>query len=154
MSKFKCPVCGHELDGARNPFPTVDMIIYDKKRGIVLVKRRFPPLGWALPGGFVEYGESVETAAVREAKEETGLDVELKGLVGVYSDPLRDKRKHTISTVFWGECKNTCSLSGGDDAEEALFFSPAELPQPLAFDHADIINDFLASRSAFKRRKL
>jgi 8-oxo-dGTP diphosphatase len=120
------------------------MVIYDRERGIVLVKRRFPPLGWALPGGFVEYGESVETAAVREAKEETGLDVELKGLVGVYSDPRRDLRKHTISTVFWGECAFSQAPSAGDDAAEALFFRLEELPEPLAFDHAEIINDFLA----------
>jgi 8-oxo-dGTP diphosphatase len=145
MAMFKCPACGEEVDDARNPFPTVDMIIYDKVKGIVLIKRRFPPFGWALPGGFVEYGERVETAAVREAKEETGLDVILRGLVGVYSDPRRDERKHTISTVFWGECANTDGLSGGDDAEEALFFSPQNLPQPLAFDHELIIGDFLAS---------
>jgi 8-oxo-dGTP diphosphatase len=147
MVRFKCPACGQETDDARNPFPTVDMIIYDRVKGIVLVKRRFPPWGWALPGGFVEYGESVETAAVREAREETGLDVELKGLVGVYSDPRRDPRKHTISTVFWGECGLSQVPSAGDDAAEALFFRPEELPEPLAFDHAEIIGDFLAKVS-------
>jgi 8-oxo-dGTP diphosphatase len=144
MARFKCPACGQETDDALNPFPTVDMVIYDQEKGIVLVKRRFPPLGWALPGGFVEYGESVESAAVREAKEETGLDVELKGLVGVYSDPRRDPRKHTISTVVWGECACSRAPSAGDDAAEALYFRPEELPEPLAFDHAEIINDFLA----------
>ena len=83
----------------RNPTPTVDIIIYAPGRGIVLVERKNPPLGWALPGGFVEYGESCEAAAVREAKEETGLDVVLTGLVGVYSDPARDPRGHTMASA-------------------------------------------------------
>ncbi|MDL2306529.1 NUDIX hydrolase [Desulfovibrio sp. OttesenSCG-928-C06] len=138
---FKCPDCGHETDDARNPYPTVDILIYNGKRGVVLVKRKFPPLGWALPGGFVDYGESVERAAVREAMEETSLEVRLKGLVGVYSDPKRDPRKHTISTVFWADCADCDAIKGGDDAAEAMFFRLDELP-PLAFDHAAIISDF------------
>ena len=127
----------------RNPLPTVDMVIHDDERGIVLVKRRFPPPGWALPGGFVDYGETVENAAIREAKEETRLDVEIKGLLGVYSDPARDPRKHTISVVFWGKCSNPDEIEGGDDAGEAAFFRLDELPSPLAFDHALIVSDFM-----------
>ena len=88
----------------RNPFPTVDIIIeiLDGRRrpGVVLIERRNPPLGWALPGGFVDYGETLEAAAIREAREETSLDVELIGQLGTYSDPSRDPRFHTVSTVF------------------------------------------------------
>src|SRR5512143_4149268 len=90
--------------GYRNPFPTVDIIIElrrpDGRPGIVMIKRKNPPPGWALPGGFVDYGESLEHAAVREAKEETTLDVELVRQLHTYSDPSRDKRFHPISTVF------------------------------------------------------
>jgi len=106
-----CPHCGKAIKGYRNPFPTVDIIIeiasgsYDpvsrgKKKGIVLIKRKNPPYGWALPGGFVDYGESLESAAQREAREETSLKVELKYQLGAYSDPPRDPRQHTISVVF------------------------------------------------------
>ena len=88
----------------KNPVPTVDIIIEiqreDGKEGIVLIKRKNPPHGWAIPGGFVDYGESLEEAAVREAKEETSLDVQLKKQLHTYSDPDRDPRQHTISTVF------------------------------------------------------
>jgi 8-oxo-dGTP diphosphatase len=118
------------------------MIIYDPERGIVLVRRRFPPPGWALPGGFVDYGERVDQAAVREALEETGLAVRLGGLVGVYSDPARDPRQHTISTVYWGAGAEPDRVRGGDDAAEARFFRLDELPE-LAFDHARVIADFL-----------
>ena len=93
MADVFCPHCGKILPGHANPLPTVDVIIRHPGKGIVLVRRRFPPLGWALPGGFVDYGEAVESAAVREALEETGLVVRLTGLVGVYSDPARDARK-------------------------------------------------------------
>ena len=90
-----CPSCGTLVVKYSNPLPTADVIIYDEKHGIVLVKRGTPPLGMALPGGFIEEGESAEHAAVREMKEETGLDVELEGVLGVYSWPLRDMRCHT-----------------------------------------------------------
>ena len=86
----------------RNPFPTVDIIIRIND-GIVLIKRKNPPYGWALPGGFVDYGESLETAAAREAKEETTLDIRLISQLGAYSDPKRDPRHHTISVVFIAE---------------------------------------------------
>jgi ADP-ribose pyrophosphatase YjhB (NUDIX family) len=124
----------------RNPFPTVDIII-ETGGGIVLVRRRNPPEGWAIPGGFVDYGESAEAAAVREAREETGLDVELTALLGVYSDPGRDPRFHTLSTVFVARAEGR--PRGGDDAAEARVFDPECLPEPMAFDHAAIIDDYL-----------
>ncbi|CAK7064702.1 MAG: Bifunctional NMN adenylyltransferase/Nudix hydrolase [Desulfovibrio sp.] len=136
-----CPCCGRY----RAPSPTVDAVIYDPERGIVLVKRKNEPFGWALPGGFVEYGESVETAAMREAKEETSLDVRLTGLLGVYSDPARDPRQHTISTVFTAVAANPDAVAGNDDAEEARFFLLNDLPQNIVFDHCKIIDDFKSS---------
>lgn len=127
----------------RNPAPTVDLIIYDPARGVVLVERRNPPLGWALPGGFVDYGETCEAAARREAKEETGLDVVLTSLVGVYSDPARDPRGHTMSVVYAAQARNPEALAAGDDAAKALFF-PLEALPPLAFDHGRILGDFMS----------
>jgi len=124
----------------RNPYPTVDIII-ELPGGIVLVRRKNPPPGWALPGGFVDYGESLEHAARREAREETGLDVRLERLLGVYSEPDRDPRFHTASTVYVASASGT--PRGGDDAAEARVFDPADLPEPMAFDHADIIADYL-----------
>ena len=124
------------------------MVIEVPGGGIVLIERKNPPPGWALPGGFVEYGEAVETAAVREAKEETGLDVALTHLLGVYSRPDRDPRFHTLSTVFIGRAAG--EPAGADDALRAAVFPLDELPG-LAFDHPDIINDykeFLAGRRA------
>ena len=142
MRTQKCPHCGHTLKIYRNPAPTVDIIIYNPAKGVVLVSRAHEPLGWALPGGFVEYGETLEDAAVREAREETGLDVELEGLVGVYSDPSRDPRQHTITTAFYGRSKHSVMPRGGDDAAEAQFFPVDALP-PLVFGHERIIADFL-----------
>lgn len=134
-----CPACGRY----RVPSPTVDVLILEAGRGVVLVWRKNAPVGWALPGGFVDYGETVEHAAVREAKEETGLDVTLTGLVGVYSDPARDSRGHTISTVFTARAADAASLAGGDDAEKAAFFPLGSLPDELMFDHCKIIDDFM-----------
>jgi 8-oxo-dGTP diphosphatase len=125
----------------RNPFPTVDVVIYEPSKGVVLVRRRNEPLGWALPGGFVDYGEKVEAAAVREAKEETGLDVVLTDLLGVYSDPGRDPRMHTMSVVFSAMARDASSIRGGDDAGEARFFPLGSLPE-LVFDHEKILSDF------------
>ena len=126
----------------RNPLPTVDIVI-ETERGIVLVKRKNPPYGWALPGGFVDYGESLELAAVREAKEETGLDVVLVRQLYTYSDPRRDCRHHTLSTVFIATA--TGSPRSGSDALLAEAFHPP-WPSPLAFDHEAILADYLRFR--------
>lgn len=127
----------------RNPYPTVDILIYVPDRGVLLIERKNPPHGWALPGGFIDYGESVETAAIREAREETGLDVVLTGLLGVYSAPDRDPRHHTMSVVYTAQAKDLSVLQAGDDAGNAIFYPLDALP-PLAFDHARIIGDFAA----------
>jgi len=127
-------------DRPRNPYPTVDVVI-ELEGGIVLVRRRNPPPGWAIPGGFVDYGESAESAAVREAREETGLDVALETLLGVYSEPDRDPRFHTLTTVYVASASGL--PVGGDDAAEARVFDPRDLPRPMAFDHASIVSDYL-----------
>ena len=131
----------------KNPVPTVDIIIRIPQKGverIVLIKRKNPPFGWALPGGFVDYGESLEHAAEREAKEETGLGVKLIRQFHSYSDPERDKRGHTISTVYIADAEG--QPVGMDDAAEAGLFSVEDLPSPLAFDHGEIINDYVSGK--------
>jgi 8-oxo-dGTP diphosphatase len=130
------------------PVPTVDVIIEAGDR-IVLIRRKHPPPGWAIPGGFIDAGEKAQDAAVREALEETGLRVTLTGLLGVYSDPARDPRRHTISTVYIGKAEGT--PSGGDDAAEARLFSERGLPSPLAFDHAQILADYFRFRKTGER---
>lgn len=126
-----------------NPIPTVDLIIKFNE-DIILIKRKNPPEGWALPGGFVDYGESLESAAVREAKEETGLDVELLRQFHAYSDPKRDPRHHTITIVFIAKAKG--KAIAGDDAKEIGLFNKDTLPDQIAFDHRDIINDYFTRR--------
>jgi 8-oxo-dGTP diphosphatase len=134
------------------PRPTVDVVI-EIDAGIVLVRRKNPPHGWALPGGFVDGGESVATAARREAKEETGLDVELTDLLGVYSDPRRDPRGFfTISTVFVGRAQGT--PRGGDDASEARVFPADATPPDIAFDHPTILLDYRRFRAGKGRPPL
>ena len=140
---LNCPECGAVVESYRNPAPTVDMIIHDPEHGVVLVKRGRPPYGYALPGGFIEEGETSEHAAIREAKEETGLDITLDGLLGVYSDPNRDPRRHTLSVVYTAHTSFPERLHAGDDAAEAAFFPLDALPE-LAFDHAIILEDFQA----------
>ena len=141
---MKCPKCGYQLQDFRNPVPTVDVII-EINNGIVLIRRRNPPPGWALPGGFVDYGETLEDAARREAFEETGLRVQLIRQLHSYSRPDRDPRLHTISTVFLATAEGM--PIGGDDASEALIFTEENLP-PLAFDHQEIINDYYRTKKS------
>ena len=130
----------------KNPVPTVDLIIElaDLPGHIVFIERRNEPRGLALPGGFVDEGEWVADAAVREAKEETGLDVELTELFHVYSDPARDRRKHTISVVFLARASGL--PVGGDDAARCFTAPPDAPPAVLVFDHATILADYLAYR--------
>jgi len=135
----KCPNCGQIIDVYRNPLPVVDIIIACQDH-IVLIRRKNPPGGWAIPGGFVDYGETVEDAAVREAREETSLSVELIDLLGVYSDPGRDPRHHTISTVF--VARGTGTPAAGDDAASLGLFKENDLPGTMAFDHARILSDY------------
>lgn len=132
-----------EQDQWKNPFPTVDIII-EHNGGVVLIQRKNPPLGWALPGGFVDYGESLETAAVREAREETGLDIELKRQFHTYSEPGRDPRFHTITTVYVAKAQGT--LRSGDDAKAAGIFTEETLPEDIVFDHRDILNDYFRGK--------
>ena len=137
MKKHKCPI------------PTVDIIIEIKRKngqeGIILIKRKNPPHGWALPGGFVDCGESLEEAAVREAKEETSLDIRLKSQFHTYSDPKRDPRKHTISTVYVATAQGKPIAQ--DDAQDIGIFTEEEINFPLAFDHQKILADY------FKQKK-
>jgi ADP-ribose pyrophosphatase YjhB (NUDIX family) len=139
-----CPQCGHIFSRHRNPVPTVDIIIEYQDQGLVLIERQKPPYGWALPGGFVEYGESLEEAATREAKEETGLDVNLLGQFHAYSDPQRDPRQHTITTVF--VARGTGHPQAASDARSLGIYTPEELPSSLAFDHDRILQDYLKVR--------
>jgi len=129
----------------RNPVPTVDIIIEirsaGKRRGIVLIERKNPPPGWALPGGFVDYGETLEAAAVRGAREETSLEVELVGQFRAYSDPDRDPRQHTISTVFVARAEGVPRAA--DDARTAVVADPRDRSRTLAFDHRRILDDYL-----------
>jgi len=123
----------------RNPVPTVDIIIEITGK-IVLIRRRNPPHGWALPGGFIDYGESAEAAARREAREETGLDIADLKQFHCYSDPARDPRQHTISIVF--SARASGQPRPGDDAAGLRLFDPTALPEDIAFDHRQILTDY------------
>jgi len=139
-----CPHCGQKVEVYRNPFPTVDIII-EVEGKVVLIERKNPPLGWALPGGFVDYGESLEEAAQREAWEETGLKVKLLCQFYTYSKPGRDPRFHTITTVYVAQAEG--EPKGGDDAQKAQLFAPTEIPfERLVFDHSQILADYLEWR--------
>ncbi len=137
-----------------NPTPTVDVVVHRENKGhteILLIERVNPPYGWALPGGFVDEGERVEEAAVREVLEETSLQITLDQLLYVYSDPKRDSRQHTLSVVFTS-CLSDISAkpSAQDDAKSALFFRKDQLPD-LVFDHEEIIIDFVYFNLTGKR---
>lgn len=157
-----CPSCGEVVYEWVNPTPTVDIIIevedasppYQvgdaggvdlsrKHKKIVLIERKNEPHGWALPGGYVDYGETLEKAAIREAKEETGLDVKLVRQLHSYSDPARDPRQHNVSTVFAATA--TGAPKAGDDAANIALFTKNNLP-PLVFDHDQILDDYFNGR--------
>lgn len=149
MRRFiQCPQCGTKIKEYKNPFPTVDIIIEVEgaggQRGIVLIKRKNEPFGWAIPGGFVDYGESLEKAAIREANEETGLRVRLVRQFHTYSDPKRDPRFHSISTVYIARAKGTPEAR--DDAQEVGIFDQRNLPEGMAFDHRKILKDYFEER--------
>ncbi|MCD4700620.1 MAG: NUDIX hydrolase [Candidatus Aegiribacteria sp.] len=127
------------------PLITVDAIIELSDGKIVLVKRKYPPPGWAIPGGFVDPGESLAEAVRREAREETSLDIEVVSIFHVYSKPWRDPRGDTVSIVYY--CKANGNPEGGDDAVEAVAFAPDCLPDVIAFDHRKIIQQFLQWKS-------
>jgi len=137
---IECPRCKNEVEVYQNPISTVDIIIEIESKGIVLIKRKNPPYGWAIPGGFVDYGESMEDAAVREAKEETDLDVKLFRQFHTYSDPRRDPRHHSISTVYIAKAKGKPKAK--DDAIGIEIFNESNLPDEIAFDHRLILNDY------------
>ena len=137
---IQCPKCKNKIEVYQNPIPTVDIIIEIESKGIVLIKRKNPPYGWAIPGGFVDYGETLEEAAIREAKEETNLDVKLIRQFHTYSDPKRDPRHHSISTVYITKAKGIPKAK--DDALEIGVFTESNLPDEMAFDHRSILSDY------------
>jgi len=142
-----CPRCGYIFTRYHNPLPAVDIIIEYQDQGLVLIERQKPPYGWALPGGFVDYGESLEEAAAREAKEETGLTVKLLGQFHSYSDPKRDPRQHVITMVF--VARGAGRPKAASDARSVAIFPVDELPPNLAFDHGLILQDYLKARNAW-----
>lgn len=139
---MRCPNCNTEVKTHRNPVPTVDIII-EIGQEIVLIERKNPPQGWALPGGFVDYGESFEKAASREAKEETTLELYDVKQFRTYSDPGRDERMHTSSTVYIAKAVGTPAAA--DDAIRIGLFTESNLPE-LAFDHNKILADYFVHK--------
>jgi ADP-ribose pyrophosphatase YjhB (NUDIX family) len=142
---IRCSKCQTEIEVHKNPLTAVDIIIEVDSRGIILIKRKNPPYGWAIPGGFVEYGESLEDAAVREAIEETSLGVDLLEQFHTYSDPRRDPRFHCISTVYIAKAKGKPEAK--DDAAEIGIFNQSNLPDEIAFDHRIILRDYFRFKS-------
>ena len=140
----KCPLPLNRKQHPRNPFLCVD-IIFEIDNKVLLIERQNPPHGWALPGGYVDYGEAVEHAAIREAKEETSLNVTKLELLGVYSDPNRDPRSHNVSVVFIAT-EFSGTPKAGDDAKETGIWARDCLPE-LAFDHAQIVNDYFERKN-------
>lgn len=148
IERIVCPACGHVTERYKNPFPTADIIV-ETGSGIVLIKRKNPPYGWAIPGGFIDYGESAEDAARREIREETGIEITGLTQFHTYSDPSRDPRFHTLTVVFTAQAESL--PRAGDDAAEAGIFTADNLPSPLAFDHGRILADYFAMRAKEKR---
>jgi 8-oxo-dGTP diphosphatase len=148
----KCPYGKTMVKEFHNPFPTVDIII-EGEGGIVLILRRNEPQQWAIPGGYCDYGETLEQAAVREAREETGLEVELVEQFHTYSDPQRDPRQHNITTVYIARAIGG-TLQAQDDAQEIGVFTEADLPSELAFDHGQILKDYFLYKKTGQRRAL
>ncbi len=142
-----CPNCGYTTEEYKNPKPTADIIVNFGEK-ILLVNRRNPPHGWAMPGGFIDYGESAEDAAVREIREETGVEVTGLAQFHTYSDPKRDPRFHTITVVF--TARGTGVPIAGDDAGEVGLFGPDELPSPIVFDHPRILDEYFRARAEGK----
>ena len=142
IGKIVCPKCGHAIERYENPLPTADVIV-DINGKVILVKRKNPPQGWALPGGFINYGESAEETAVREIREETGLGITDLMQFYCYSDPARDPRFHTLTVVF--TAKSTGTPVARDDAAGVGLFDKDNLPLQLAFDHESILNDYFKS---------
>jgi ADP-ribose pyrophosphatase YjhB (NUDIX family) len=144
MSKrtIHCSRCHNEIEIYQNPIPTVDIIIEVQSKGIVLIRRKNPPYGWAIPGGFVDYGESLEEAALREAREETSLELTSLRQFHTYSDPRRDPRHHSISTVYIAKAEGTPVAR--DDALEVGIFDRISLPSDMAFDHRSILEDYFS----------
>lgn len=136
----------------RNPAPTVDAVVLLPGDRVVLIRRKNPPHGWAIPGGFVDEGERLDVAAAREASEETGLSVTLLEQFHSYSDPARDPRRHTISTVYLATASG--QPRGGDDAAEARAFAWNALPDPIVFDHREILADVRRYLLTGARRRL
>ncbi len=141
--EVRCPRCGEVVRLYRNPLLTVDIVIEVPGEGIILIERKNPPFGWAIPGGFVDYGETLEAAALREAKEETGMDLADLKQFQAYSDPKRDPRGHTVSVVF--TATGTGVPKAADDAKSLRIFRIEHLPENLAFDHALILADYSES---------
>ena len=144
--KITCPHCGGTIEIYQNPLPAADTIIEltDHPGTAVLIQRKNPPYGWAIPGGFVDVGESMEEAAAREALEETGLEVFDLHQFHTYSDPARDPRHHTITTVFTAQARGT--PQAGDDASAVGIFTPDTLPDEIAFDHRDILAEYFSRK--------
>lgn len=132
------------MPNPRNPFPTADGIVELEGGKIVLIERENPPYGWALPGGFMEYGDSGKQTAIKEVKEETGLEFEVEKFLGEYSDSNRDPRQHNLSLVYVG--KGSGILQANDDAKDSMIVTPYQaMKMDLAFDHKEIIKDYVNS---------
>ena len=143
-ARINCPKCGEEIQIYKSPAPTVDAVLFTPERGILLVERKFEPLGWALPGGFVDYGEQLDVAIVREMKEELSLDTEIVKMFGVYSEPERDPRGHVISVVYI--LKSDGIPVAKDDAKAIKIIGLNNFENfDFVFDHKKIIKDYVLS---------